>query len=460
MAQYVPILEFYSDKLPLVSKVYGSSESIFGMNVDPLCKPQDVSYTFVSNISYFEYLIGDILQTFRTVSLLSLRLLMKPKVSIFETRSLLRRRRAPFPLFLFSAPPLSPLVSLGLAIGPGLSRSDSLVRVVALSGDLSGTGAVGREALWVSVDSFSRLLRSLEVASVFLDLGFGLRVTASGAPSRFSRGVVVWWAKKALSFGDPAACSKWWARVGKQGVVNRVSSLFLARALEIVDDVCASLGSSSFLFAWLVGWRQKSSIILSERRHRRFRTFLVLPGRYFLGAVCFKVWVAFLSGSTRQPVPAPFTPVPLVRHYFGAVLCLVSVSTSFLLIIICWLSSNSMLVDFTCSADISTFPSHYVFYLELKAKDINDVLELDENVKVLVECCSVIEESFGALYRGMRRSGSIGPLEIRVVQQGTFDALMDYFISRGGSMAQYKTPICIKFSEVLVVLENNVLVRF
>lgn len=100
--------------------------------------------------------------------------------------------------------------------------------------------------------------------------------------------------------------------------------------------------------------------------------------------------------------------------------------------------------------------------MELKAKDINDVLELDENVKVLVEmeCCSVIEESFGALYRGMRRSGSIGPLEIRVVQQGTFDALMDYFISRGGSMAQYKTPICIKFSEVLAVLENNVLVRF
>lgn len=78
--------------------------------------------------------------------------------------------------------------------------------------------------------------------------------------------------------------------------------------------------------------------------------------------------------------------------------------------------------------------------MELKAKDINDVLELDENVKVLVECCSVIEESFGALYRGTRRSGSIGPLEIRVVQQGTFDALMDYFISRGGSMAQYKTP--------------------
>lgn len=76
-----------------------------------------------------------------------------------------------------------------------LWRSDSLVRAMALSGYLSGTGAVGRESLWVGVDSFSRLLRSLEVASVFPDLGFGLRVTASGAPVRLllcGSVVVVW----------------------------------------------------------------------------------------------------------------------------------------------------------------------------------------------------------------------------------------------------------------------------
>lgn len=56
MAQYIPTLEFYSNKLPMVSLAYGSSESPFGINLDPLCKPQDVSYTFIPNISYFEFL--------------------------------------------------------------------------------------------------------------------------------------------------------------------------------------------------------------------------------------------------------------------------------------------------------------------------------------------------------------------------------------------------------------------
>ncbi|CAH8325834.1 unnamed protein product [Eruca vesicaria subsp. sativa] len=123
-------------------------------------------------------------------------------------------------------------------------------------------------------------------------------------------------------------------------------------------------------------------------------------------------------------------------------------------------SSNVMLIDFTCNTDISTSPGHYVFYLELKAKDVNEAVELDENVQVLVECCSVIEESFGDVYRSLRTSGSVGALEIRVVQQGTFDTLMDYIISRGGSTNQYKTLICIKSSEAVVILENSVLVRF
>ncbi|CAN7135304.1 unnamed protein product [Brassica rapa subsp. narinosa] len=113
---------------------------------------------------------------------------------------------------------------------------------MALSGYLSGTGAVGRESLWVGVDSFSRLLRSLEVASVFPDLGFGLRVTASGAPVRL--GAVA----ARLSFFSVINVLSY--RLVGSSAFEPVSSLFLARALETVDDVCASLGSSSFLFAW------------------------------------------------------------------------------------------------------------------------------------------------------------------------------------------------------------------
>lgn len=117
-----------------------------------------------------------------------------------------------------------------------------------------------------------------------------------------------------------------------------------------------------------------------------------------------------------------------------------------------------MLLDFTSSADISTFPGHYVFYWELKGKEVNDVLVLDE--KTLMGCCYVLEESFGSTYRLKRRTGLIGALEIRVVEQGTFNSLTDYFISRGSSRAQYKTPLCINSSEASAVLENKVLARF
>ena len=66
MTQYIPTLEFYLNNLPLVSltcvskeKVsltYASSETHFGVNLNPLCKPQDVSYTLLPNMSYFEFL--------------------------------------------------------------------------------------------------------------------------------------------------------------------------------------------------------------------------------------------------------------------------------------------------------------------------------------------------------------------------------------------------------------------
>lgn len=53
------MLEFYSNKVHLFSPAYGSSETMFGVNVNPLCKPEDVSYTFMPNISYFEFILAD-----------------------------------------------------------------------------------------------------------------------------------------------------------------------------------------------------------------------------------------------------------------------------------------------------------------------------------------------------------------------------------------------------------------
>ncbi|KAL1218300.1 4-substituted benzoates-glutamate ligase GH3.12 [Cardamine amara subsp. amara] len=57
MVQYVPTLNYYcNDVLPLVSTIYASSETTFGLNLNPMCKPEDVSYTFMPNMSYFEFI--------------------------------------------------------------------------------------------------------------------------------------------------------------------------------------------------------------------------------------------------------------------------------------------------------------------------------------------------------------------------------------------------------------------
>ncbi|KAI3959870.1 hypothetical protein MKW92_013073 [Papaver armeniacum] len=56
MSQYIPFMEFYSNGLPFVSTWYACSETFFGINLDPLCKPNEIAYTLIPNIAYFEFL--------------------------------------------------------------------------------------------------------------------------------------------------------------------------------------------------------------------------------------------------------------------------------------------------------------------------------------------------------------------------------------------------------------------
>lgn len=56
MSQYIPTLDYYSNGLPLVCTMYASSECYFGVNLNPLCKPNDVSYTLIPTMAYFEFL--------------------------------------------------------------------------------------------------------------------------------------------------------------------------------------------------------------------------------------------------------------------------------------------------------------------------------------------------------------------------------------------------------------------
>ncbi|KFK25569.1 hypothetical protein AALP_AA8G132000 [Arabis alpina] len=118
-----------------------------------------------------------------------------------------------------------------------------------------------------------------------------------------------------------------------------------------------------------------------------------------------------------------------------------------------------MLTDFTSRVDSSSIPGHYVLYWELGRKFKDAKLELDRDV--MEECCYTVEESLDSVYRKQRKHDkSIGPLEIKVVKPGAFDELMNFSLSRGSSLSQYKTPRSVTSEEAVKILEATVVSEF
>ncbi|KAG8384313.1 hypothetical protein BUALT_Bualt04G0105300 [Buddleja alternifolia] len=114
---------------------------------------------------------------------------------------------------------------------------------------------------------------------------------------------------------------------------------------------------------------------------------------------------------------------------------------------------NTTIVEYTSYADTKTIPGHYVIYLELLVKDSANIPTDD----VLAKCCLAMEESMNSVYRQCRvADNSVGPLEIRVVKNGTFEEVMDYAISRGASINQYKAPRCVSFTPIVELLDSRV----
>ncbi|KAK4346635.1 hypothetical protein RND71_032974 [Anisodus tanguticus] len=88
---------------------------------------------------------------------------------------------------------------------------------------------------------------------------------------------------------------------------------------------------------------------------------------------------------------------------------------------------DTNVVEYTSFADTKTIPGHYVIYWELLVKEPAN----PPSDEALNQCCLAMEESLNSVYRQCRvADNSIGPLEIRVVKNGTFEELMDYAISR------------------------------
>ncbi|KAF7805906.1 indole-3-acetic acid-amido synthetase GH3.10-like [Senna tora] len=109
------------------------------------------------------------------------------------------------------------------------------------------------------------------------------------------------------------------------------------------------------------------------------------------------------------------------------------------------------LVDFTSCAEVAEEPGHYVIYWEIKGEVEEEVLE---------ECCREMDEGFRDHgYVVSRRTNSIGPLELCLVQTGTFKKILDYFVANGAALSQFKTPRCTNNAVLLAILNASTLKR-
>ncbi|KAF3964427.1 hypothetical protein ACB098_06G101500 [Castanea mollissima] len=120
------------------------------------------------------------------------------------------------------------------------------------------------------------------------------------------------------------------------------------------------------------------------------------------------------------------------------------------------LSFDASLTEYTSYADTSTIPGHYVLYWEISVSRATPIPP-----SVFEDCCLTVEESFNSVYRQGRVSDkSIGPLEIKIVESGTFDKLMDYAVGQGASINQYKAPRCVKYAPIVELLNSKVVANY
>ncbi|CAN1763405.1 Indole-3-acetic acid-amido synthetase GH3.3 [Linum perenne] len=116
---------------------------------------------------------------------------------------------------------------------------------------------------------------------------------------------------------------------------------------------------------------------------------------------------------------------------------------------------KTSVVEYTSYADTKGIPGHYVIFWELLVKNARHA----PTEEVMEKCCLAMEEALNSVYRQGRVMESIGALEIRVVQNGTFEELMDYAISRGASINQYKVPRCVSYTPIMELLDGRVVSR-
>ena len=111
-------------------------------------------------------------------------------------------------------------------------------------------------------------------------------------------------------------------------------------------------------------------------------------------------------------------------------------------------------VNHKCNTNI---PGHCIFYWMLS---LTSTKRGSVNGGVPDVCCQEMDQALNAMcWQSRVADTSIKPVEIRVLRSGTFEELMDYAISRGASINQYKVPRCVSFPPIVELLDSRVVSR-
>ncbi|XP_076934345.1 putative indole-3-acetic acid-amido synthetase GH3.1 [Bidens hawaiensis] len=118
---------------------------------------------------------------------------------------------------------------------------------------------------------------------------------------------------------------------------------------------------------------------------------------------------------------------------------------------------DTNVVEYTSYVDTRTIPGHYVIFWELLVKNPNNY----PTNEVLEQCCLVMENSLNSVYRqGRVECNSIGPLELRLVKNGTFEEVMDFALEKGASINQYMVSRCVTSAPIMELLDTRVVASY
>ncbi|TVU50749.1 hypothetical protein EJB05_02138, partial [Eragrostis curvula] len=482
MAQYVPALDYYSGGLPVASNVYASSECSFGINLRPMCHPSEVSYTIMPNMAYFEFLPVDGDGDASHEDLLDVRARAgrDPRPQ--------RRLRVPWSYksnHFKNSTGTSPLaailcedtfqsmyaqmlcglcrrrdvVRIGTVFAPGLLRAvrflqmnweqlagvlnprvtdqsvhesvadilrpdpdlAQFIRAEWSKGDWAGiitriwpnakcveTVVTGSMAQYVpTLNYYSGGLPVISTAYASSECFFGFNLNPLCDPSEVS-----------YTFMPNMAYFEFLPVDGNGDTSHEADLVELAR-VEVGREYELVVTTYSGLNRYRIG-----DILRVTGFHNAAPQFSIVGRQNVLLSIEFdKTDEAELQRAVERASSALLRPHGVV------------------------------VLDYTSRACTESIPGHYVIYWELLLTNKDAAVDGD----VLERCCLEIEDALNPVYRQSRvEDGSIGPLEIRVVRPGTFEELMDYAISRGTSIAQYKVPRCVTLPPVVELLDSHV----